>query len=332
MELIKKDIVGIICGNVFENLICKALETRPGELAKYMCGLANSNGGYIIVGVEKDNGVLNLVGFQTEFNINTVMSSAIKKIEGVVCYEYGYVNIGEKTVFAVKVEKSQQKVLIDNIYYCYKNNGVDVKVDKEEKGISTLFISYTECDAPIVDIIEGKISEKLKDKVRISRYTELKYKDSFKAFMDTIQEHDFVLTVVSDTYLKSQACMYEVGETLKDHHYKDKLLFVVLSDNERKYYGEDAPKKIGADIYGGAENRLNYIEFWKEKYDKLNEMMKNIADYEATSEVTKDLKIIGQIYRKDMGEFLQFLSDENGKSFHKLYENDFSEIIEWIEP
>ncbi len=332
MELIKKDIVGIICGNVFENLICKALETRPGELAKYMCGLANSNGGYIIVGVEKDNGVLNVVGFQTEFNIHTVMSSAIKKIEGVVCYEYGYVNIGEKTVFAVKVEKSQQKVLIDNIYYCYKNNGVDVKVDKEEKGISTLFISYTECDAPIVDIIEEKISEKLKNKVRISRYTELKYKDSFKAFMDTIQDHDFVLTVVSDTYLKSQACMYEVGETLKDHHYKDKLLFVVLSDNERKYYGEDAPKKIGADIYGGAENRLKYIEFWKEKYDKLNEIMINIADYEATSEAAKDLKIIGQIYRKDMGEFLQFLSDENGKSFQKLYKNDFTEIIEWIEP
>ena len=37
-------------------------------------------------------------------------------------------------------------------------------------------------------------------------------------------------------------------------------------------------------------------------------MMSNIGDYEATSEATKDLKIIGQIYRKDMGEFLQFLS------------------------
>ena len=44
--------------------------------------------------------------------------------------------------------------------------------------------------------------------------------------MDTIQEHDYVLTVVSDTYLKRQACMYEVGEIIKDHHYKDKLLFV----------------------------------------------------------------------------------------------------------
>lgn len=30
----------------------------------------------------------------------------------------------------------------------------------------------------------------------------------------------------------------------------------------------------------GAESRPKYIEFWKGKYNKLNEMMMNIADYE----------------------------------------------------
>ena len=62
--------------------------------------------------------------------------------------------------------------------------------------------------------------------------------------MNTIQEHDFVLTVVSDTYLRSQACMYEVGEIIKDNYYKNKLLFVVLSENERKYYGDKDQKKL----------------------------------------------------------------------------------------
>lgn len=76
--------------------------------------------------------------------------------------------------------------------------------------------------------------------------------------------------------------------------------------------------------------RLEYIEFWKDKFDKLQKMMSNIGDYEATSEATKDLKVIGQIYRKDMGEFLQFLSDENGKNFQKLFENEFEDIIQWI--
>ena len=52
MRLNEKEIENIICNSVTENLICRALELRPGELAKFICGLANVNGGYILVGVE----------------------------------------------------------------------------------------------------------------------------------------------------------------------------------------------------------------------------------------------------------------------------------------
>ena len=330
MRLNEKEIENIICNSVTENLICRALELRPGELAKFICGLANVNGGYILVGVEKDNGLLKPKGLQLAFDMKSIMNSVDKNLDGTCQFGYGYVNVSGKNIFVIKVERAKQKILVDNVYYCFQNNSVEVRQIEEAKRLSTLFISYTECDTPIVDIIEDKIREKLQDKIKVSRYTGLKYKDSFKEFMDTIQEHDYVLTVVSDTYLKRQACMYEVGEIIKDHHYKDKLLFVVLSENERKYYGENIPEKIGPNIYGGAEARLEYIGFWKEKFDKLQQMMSNIGDYEATSEATKDLKIIGQIYRKDMGEFLQFLSDENGKNFQKLYENDFKAINEQI--
>lgn len=72
--------------------------------------------------------------------------------------------------------------------------------------------------------------------------------------------------------------------------------------------------------------------FWKKRYDCLKEEMNNIADLEAIGKATEDLKILGQIYRKDMGEFLDFLADENGKNFERLYENDFDEIIGWIVP
>lgn len=332
MKLNEKEITNIILNNVTDNLICRALESRPGELAKYICGLANTEGGYILIGVEKDNGVLKIVEFQMAFDMNIVMHSAYKKLTGKIHCGYGYISVLGRNIFAVKVERTEQRIFIDDIYYCYKNNGVEVKLANESSEPSTLFISYTECDTPIVDIIENKIREKLQNKIRISRYIGLKYKDSIKAFMDTIQDHDFVLTVVSDTYLKRQACMYEVGEIIKDHHYKDKLLFVVLSEDERKYYGNNAPEKIGADIYSGPEARLEYIGFWKAKYDKLQGMMSNIGDYEAIRATANDLGVIGQIYRKDMGEFLQFLSDENGKNFRKLYENDFEELIRWIYP
>ena len=257
------------------------------------------------------------------------MDDVSKKLKGKILFEYGHIYVLTKNVFAIKVEKAEQNILIDDMCYCYKNNSIEVCREKK-KNSSTLFISYTECDAPIVDIIERKISEKLQNKVKISRYTGLKYKDSFKMFMDTIQDHDFVLTIVSDTYLRRQACMYEVGEIIKDHHYKDKLLFVVLTEKERKYYGNNAPDKIEADIYKGAASKLEYTRYWKKQYEELEKAMKQINDYEATRQATYDLQVIGQIYRKDIGEFLQFLSDENGKNFQKLYDSDSDELIRWI--
>lgn len=330
MKLNEKDIIDIINISNLDNLICKPLESRPGELAKFICGLANNEGGYILIGVEKDNGILKPVGLQLAFDMSSIMESTYKKLTGDSYSIYQYVNVAGINIFAIKVEKSKRKIIVDGTYYFYKNNGVEVIGTKISNEPPTLFISYTECDTPIVDIIEEGIREKLKGEVEVSRYTGLRYKDSFKAFMNTVQDHDYVLIVVSDTYLKRQACMYEVGETLKDHHYKNKLLFVVLSEKERRYYGENAPEKIGTGIYDGAQAKLEYTGFWKDKHDKLRETMNKIGDYEATSEAAKELQIMGQIYRKDMGELLQFLSDENGKSFEKLYENEFIDIVEWI--
>ena len=56
---INKDRVSyIINNNILDNVICRALELRTTELAKYICGLANKMGGYIFIGVEKQNGYM----------------------------------------------------------------------------------------------------------------------------------------------------------------------------------------------------------------------------------------------------------------------------------
>lgn len=320
----------IIENNVLDNVICRALEFRPTELSKYICGLTNNTGGYIFLGVEKQNGRMKKVGCQKTFNVDGVIEMVKAQLDNEISMNYGFVSVGGVDIFAIEVAESDKKIWLEGKYFVYKNNDVEEKVVNQNDEPITLFISYTECDAPIVDIIENKIKERLKDRIKISRYTELQYKDSFMAFMNTIQDHDFVLTVVSDTYLRRQACMYEVGEIIKDHHYKDRLLFVVLSEKERKYYGEDAPEKIGPAIYKGAEERLEYVDYWKRRYDNLEKRMREINDLEAVSKASVDLKIIGQIFRKDMSEFLDFLSDENGKSLEKLYVNNFDEVIAWL--
>ena len=70
-----------------------------------------------------------------------------------------------------------------------------------------------------------------------------------KEFMRSIKEHDFVLSIVSDNYLKSKACMYEIGEIVHTDEFKEKLLFVLVSENEREYYASSSEAISAAKIF-----------------------------------------------------------------------------------
>ena len=197
----------------------------------------------------------------------------------------------------------------------------------------TLFLSYCSKDECIADLIENTLNTETNNGIIVSRDTRVPYRRSFKDFMKSIPKHDYVLCVVSDSYLKSQACMYEVGEIVKSKTYKQKLLFIVLNEADRKYYSKDYDGEVGAtDIYGGAIKKLEYTEYWKEKYYELEGKIDSLDDKEATASAIAELKEIKQIYRKDINVFLTFLAEYNGKSFEELYSNRFTDIINIILP
>lgn len=195
----------------------------------------------------------------------------------------------------------------------------------------TLFLSYCQKDEAIANMIETQLNYETNNSIKVSRYTRVPYKESFKKFMDTIQEHNFVLCIVSDNYLKSQACMYEVGEIVKDHHYENKLLFVVLEEKDIKYYPNKADF-IAAKVYGNAKNRIEYIKYWKNEYEQLKMELKSIDDNEVGYRLAKNLNEISKIYRYDISEFTEYLSEHNGKSFEELYANNFADILKCIFP
>lgn len=189
----------------------------------------------------------------------------------------------------------------------------------------TLFISYQSSDSPVVDIIVNAIQAKVGTQIEISRYTDLDYKDSFKQFMNRIEDHDYVICVVSDRYLKSVACMYEVGETVKSHHYKERLLHIVLRSEDAKYYTNPS-EFTPADVYT-ISGRLAYVSYWKDIYDNLKREIECIGDYEATWQGAQTLNQIGHILRDDIQEFTEYLGDYNAKTFEELKNNGFTDIM-----
>ena len=103
-----------------------------------------------------------------------------------------------------------------------------------------MFLSYCQKDKGIADIIDTKLP-RIERKIEITRdIRAVGYGESFSAFMQTIADKDFVISIVSDRYLKSRNCMYEVCELMRDRRFKEKLLFLVVNDEDEKYcYPDD---------------------------------------------------------------------------------------------
>nr|WP_249176121.1 TIR domain-containing protein [Bacillus paralicheniformis] len=188
-----------------------------------------------------------------------------------------------------------------------------------------VFLSYCQKDSCIADIVEEKIKKKILD-LEISRdIRDVEYKKSFSEFMHSIGDHDFVITIISDQYLKSRNCMYEMVETMRDRNFIDKLFYIVIFEDDVKFYNDATNTQIAADIYtlGG---QAKYLKYWQSVEEELRELISELGDPLLLSNYTEELKIITKI-KMEIQEFMKILRDRKGISFGEMLDLDFVNII-----
>ncbi len=180
----------------------------------------------------------------------------------------------------------------------------------EEVKQPSLFMSY--CWA------ESEIAEKIyKDLVQIGVSIlkdnhQLDYKDSIKSFMNSIRDSDYAIILISDDYLKSKNCIYELLQLLKEKEYKNKILPIITE---------------GTKIYAAAD-RIRYIKFWEQKCEELKEALGTINPVNSLG-VINDLKLFTEI-AQNIGEFLNEIGDMLHISLKKLQETHYKAILEKI--
>jgi uncharacterized protein YjbI with pentapeptide repeats len=87
---------------------------------------------------------------------------------------------------------------------------------------------------------------------------DLAYKGSIEAFEQRIGQGRCVILVISDKYLRSEHCMYELVEVDKNQGLRERVFPIVLAD---------------AQIYT-PKGRLNYIKYWDKQIEQLNQDIK----------------------------------------------------------
>ena len=160
----------------------------------------------------------------------------------------------------------------------------------DNRMLPTIFVSYNWGSTKFVDEIDAALERKAllhRDTKKIGPW------DSISEFMDTIRDQDFAILVVSDEYLKSVNCMYEVIQLMKEKDWKKRTMSIV---------------RKGANIYEPLR-RVEYIKYWTSSCETLETALKDLPSASKV-ELGEDLRKSLQI-RDNIGTFLAYVADSN---------------------
>lgn len=195
--------------------------------------------------------------------------------------------------------------------------------------VTTVFLSYCQRDSDIADLIENSLQPSIEGKAKISRdIRDVEYHESFKKFMQSIEKHDYVIMLISDNYLKSRNCMFEVMEVVKDSQYQKKLAFIVLSDADSQYYKTAPTESIGAKVYT-FDGQTQYTLFWGEYEKSLQTQIDEIGNPTRAIQQIKEMSIIQRILL-DLPEFMEFIKDAKGVPLTEHISNNFKDILAFM--
>lgn len=290
------------------------------NIAKLISAYANGSGGDIVFGITDDSKILKVKNFKFKIDIDEILSL----LNVMVNIKYGDFTYENSRLFYISVEKSAQLIRVKNKAYRFNNYG-----DLKEIQDRNIFISYSHKESELVDILEEKLSSY--ENIKITRDIKtLEYRDSLDHFMRSIRNHDFVISLVSSSYIKSLNCMYEITQLSYDINFHEKLIFIIVNSDDEKYYSNNKKyRNFEAKIYDEIE-RLKYIMYWN---NKKKDFEKDFNAAEIDLEYVGNLSLYKQKLLSvipSMDNFINTLSDQIGKSFNEMYEENFCTIVEII--
>ena len=162
--------------------------------------------------------------------------------------------------------------------------------------------------------IVNEIDEALQQRgIRIIRdKRDLGYKGSISEFMGRIGRGNCVIVVISDKYLRSPNCMFELVEIAEGKGFHDRIFPIVLAD---------------ANIYDPLK-RIEYVRYWEIKRAELAEAMKTL-DPANLQGIREDMDLYDRI-RDQISGLTSILKDMNTLTPDMHRDTNFNEVYDGI--
>ncbi len=177
-----------------------------------------------------------------------------------------------------------------------------------------VFISYawgeeTNEREAIVNQLDRSLQKRGLKIIRDKR--DLGYKGLIRQFMERIGEGDCVIVVLSDKYLRSKNCMYELVEVAENKDFINRVFPIVLSD---------------AKIYD-ARDRIEYKKYWMQKKEDLNKEIASLGDFSNITGISEELNDYDR-FGDEFDELTTIFKNMNTLSPDMLREADFQQLYD----
>ncbi len=211
----------------------------------------------------------------------------------------------------IELEEKEKEVASLEARLSHFQNSIG-KVESESKQ-KEVFISYTWRDNHselFIQQLEKAFQAKgftiIRDKNAIG------YKERFQEFMQRLSRGKCVIVVISDQYLKSENCMYELVEIAKYGNLYHRIFPIVLAD---------------AQIYQPIE-RIKYVEYWEKQIQDLNEAIRTVSAANLQG-FREEIDLYTEI-RNMFANLINLLKDMNALTEEIHIQSDFEALLKAI--
>lgn len=178
---------------------------------------------------------------------------------------------------------------------------------KKRNEVALLYISYSWSCSEVIDSLCNGLT-----KAKIPYCRDIKdcgYRENIRRFEEEIGRGSKVLAYISDEYIKSINCMYELALVFAHGDVEKRLFPIVTISNRRDtaYFKE-------------------LFEYWNSEYQKRKEILDDLPSG-ASLQAIMELGYCNLIIH-ELPEIVNYLADVNTLTMDQLSENNFKVLVE----
>jgi hypothetical protein len=300
---LKEEIVDLIKQPENVKVEFKAVLPPSRVIAKIIASFANTEGGYLILGV-LDNGTPK--GLSGDFFATETVHKAIDLLTPRPIVNYEYVNLNAKRLFVIKTEKSDNKILFENNIY--------VRVGEQTQLLAASSVQeFTSQKYPKISQLFNELTSQSEN----STESKKKYFDHIKSILKIIDDlgnilyPDDVNAVTTNQEGKILSRILYSSFTDNFETYLSDLLFEIFLAKPETLKSK---QEVTIEEVLNCSDMQDFVHYWaKQKIGKLQKG--SVKGFVEDTKQIKDLNVLEAVEIKEIDKLLQIrhlFSHRNG--------------------